>query len=70
LPSPCTEPKPPRPLAHTLNGLAASHAATSQACASAWRWPLPVPPRASAICWLRAFMNSVLLTRFAVPKSA
>ena len=70
MPSPCTEPSPPRPLNQALSGRASSHASTSHAWASATRAPGALPLRASAICWPSVFMNSEALATLVVPKSA
>ncbi len=68
---PATLPSPPSALAQAPHGLAASQLSISQAWAKAWRWPPPAAlPRARAICWPTAFMNSMPPCTFSVPKSA
>jgi hypothetical protein len=68
---PATLPRPPMADAHTPHGLAPSQLSISQAWASAWCWPEPVPPPwKPASCWLMVFMNSALFCTFSVPKLA
>ena len=71
LPLPATLPSPPSALAQALNGLGAiagrDLAGLGQRLALA---AAAAPPRASAICWPSAFMNSAPLCTFIVPKSA
>jgi hypothetical protein len=67
---PCTEPRPPTALTQALHGPGPSHDATSQASASATRWPAAAAPRARAICWPTLFMNIAPVATFMVPKLA